>query len=228
MKCLTPATLLCSLLATSLTGIEARVPNILFLLQDDMGSFDLGWTEGNAEALMVSGNLTALANEGVVLKKHYVHWHCSPTRRTLLSGRLPIHHSELLSGTDTDDLDLRWTWLSDKLKAVGYANYWFGKGHTGYKSWHHMPINNGFDQHFGFLGGSGSYTKEPRWEDTAPVSNNTEYSTDLFGQLALKALGAHDPAVPFFLYLPWQAVHTPYDVPPQAPSRREQNPLHAL
>ena len=71
--------------------------------------------------------------------------------RSFLTGRLPIHHGEMLSAdggtayartpggvlatgdfaSDGDDIDLRWEIISQKLKKSGYKNYWFGKGHTG-------------------------------------------------------------------------------------------------
>ena len=79
---------------------------------------------------MVAGsftkNLTGLINEGILLTNHYTHWHCSPTRRSFLTGRLPIHHGEQLSADDSDDIDLRMTWVSQKLKEGGYHTHWFG------------------------------------------------------------------------------------------------------
>jgi arylsulfatase A-like enzyme len=69
---------------------------------------------------------------GVILTNHLVHFHCSPTRRSFVSGRLPLHHGEDLSGVATDDLDLRWTLISGKLQSAGYKTHWIGKGHTGY------------------------------------------------------------------------------------------------
>lgn len=62
-----------------------------------------------------------------MLTNHYTHWHCSPTRRSFLTGRWPIHHGEQLSADDTDDIDLRMNWVSDKLHAAGYQGHWFGK-----------------------------------------------------------------------------------------------------
>ena len=118
----------------------------------DLGHYDVAFN-GNAAAAMITANITKLAKDGIILNQHYVHWHCSPTRRSFLSGRLPVHHHEQLSGI-TDDLDLRYTWISAKLKSAGYKGYWVGKGHTGYKSYYHLPLQLGFDAFTGFLGGA--------------------------------------------------------------------------
>ena len=181
-----------------------------------------------------SGNVTELAREGILLDRHYVHWHCSPSRRSFLTGRLPIHHGEFLSGENSDDIDLRWSWLTDKLKQRNYQSYWYGKGHTGYKSMRHLPEAHGFDGSTFFQSGAGSYTKTPRWNGSAPLSPpNHEYSTDFYSDLAIDAIERHDPSKPMFMYIPFQAVHTPYDAPPMCEA---QNPpqvckdsvLHAM
>ena len=145
-------------------------PHILFILQDDLGHYDVGFNGNTESGKTVTGNISALAVDGIVLRSHceppqlpsccdcrcvghiYIHrergvqpqctellpsnglcpgglkpdthWHCSPTRRSFLSGRLPIHHHEQLSGTSTDDIDLRWTWVSAKLKSAGYRCFW--------------------------------------------------------------------------------------------------------
>ena len=77
----------------------------------------------------------------------------------------------------------------------------------------HLPTHRGFKNFTGFLTGSQSYTATQRWRDGAPY-NGTTYSTNLFGHDTLATVDAHDPALPLFLYLPWQAVHAPYDPVP--------------
>ena len=201
-----------SLCASALAGS----PNLIFMLQDDLGYNDVGFTSGTPSTdPAASANLTALAREGIVLRQHYAHWHCSPSRRSFLTGRLPVHHGELLSDVDGDDVDLRWAWVSDKLKARGYANWWFGKGHTGYKSTRHLPGAHGFDRFYGYLAGAGNYTTLARFDGDHPVHDDPTYSTERFGALALDAVKAQPAGAPFFLYLPWQAVHSPYDLPPR-------------
>ena len=115
------------------------------------------------------------------------------------------------------DIDLRWSLISDKLRAAGYRNHWVGKGHIGFPSVASLPVNRGFDSHLGFLSGGQSYTSSDRWQDHGPY-NGTEYSTDLFGRRAVDIILAHDAADaahPLFLYLPWQAVHSPYNSVPR-------------
>jgi len=207
---------LCFLFKIARTKAKTSVPSpphVVFILQDDLGYYDNGFS-GAQEAEKYSSSLTALAQEGIRLTSHYTHWHCSPTRRSLLTGRLPLHHGEKLSHPDTDDIDLRWTWISEKLKSVGYTNYWFGKGHTGYRSMRHMPSMRGFDEFYGFLEGSGDYRKLELWNATTPTLKDREYSTDRFGELTLDAVERHNSSQPMFLYLPWQAVHEPYQAPP--------------
>jgi len=193
-------------------------PHVFMFLQDDLGHDDVAFY-GNTVNEDVTANITAAAKEGIVLNRHYVHWHCSPTRRTFLTGRLPLHHSEFLSPINTgDDIDLRWATIAQKLKKAGYANYWFGKGHTGYKSYNHLPLQLGFDAFTGFLGGAEDHFSGPRWAGNCPQDpKNETYSAMLYGELAHATLEAYDEtasdAKPLFFYLPWQNVHAPYQAP---------------
>jgi arylsulfatase A-like enzyme len=233
------------------------------ILQDDLGHFDTGFN--NPGRLDVSTNVTALAKDGIVLHHHYVFYWCSPTRRSFLTGRLPIHHGEMLSAdgqvdtysrtpgysgdfsSDGDDIDLRWNIISQKLKQKGYANFWYGKGHTGYKSMKHLPVNRGFDHHMGFLTGAQDFYSADRWEGDAPFPNtrgsctpgvtgcacvpnspgcanltHTEkYASNICGERAVASLRAHDASTPYFLYLPWQAVHHPHEAPPDWPEHSD-------
>ena len=68
----------------------AMPPNFVFILQDD-GHHWLTMN-GNPDKKDIDPSITALAKEGIVLDNHYTHWHCSPTRRSFITGRIPIHH----------------------------------------------------------------------------------------------------------------------------------------
>ena len=114
----------CLGLAVAASTSPTGKPNLVFMLQDDLGFNDVGFTSGTPSTEpAATANITALARSGIVLRQHYVHWHCSPSRRSFLTGRLPIHHGELLSDIDTDDIDLRWSWISDKRRARAASSY---------------------------------------------------------------------------------------------------------
>ena len=100
-----------------LSSTLAIRPHIISILQDDLGFYDSGIH--NPAAKLWTRNITQLAETGVILNYHYSHWHCSPSRRSFITGRLPIHHGEQLSSNDSDDIDLRMTWISDKLTKQG-------------------------------------------------------------------------------------------------------------
>ena len=136
----------CALLMTMAAARAAAAarPHIISILQDDLGFYDSGIHNPGAAAW--SQNISSLASDGIVLNYHYSHWHCSPSRRSFLTGRLPVHHGEQLSSNSADDIDLRMNWISEKLAKANYTTYWFGKYHTGFRSMAHLPEAHGFSQ----------------------------------------------------------------------------------
>jgi hypothetical protein len=101
--------------------------------------------------------------------------------------------------------------IGEKLSSVGYRCYWFGKGHTGYMSMNHLPLQLGFVNFTGFLSGAQSHFASKRWEGNLPFDATT-YSAELYGERAVTALEAYTPggsSPPLFFYLPWQNVRIP-------------------
>lgn len=113
-----------------------------------------------------------------MLSNHYAHWHCSPSRRSFLTGRLPVHHGEQLSPDDDDDIDLRMSWVSDKLAEAGYEAHWFGKWHTGFRSVNHLGTNHGFKTALGSFQTGGAYAGPEhtmRWQNDHPIWNDAQF-----------------------------------------------------
>ena len=221
-------------------------PHIIMHMADDLGYYHVGFnadqTDRPSEDVSgVTPHMDRLAKSGIILKRHYVHWHCSPSRRAFLTGRLPIHTHEGLSPESVDHMDLRWKTIGQKLESVGYRCHHYGKGHTGFKSMNHLPVRNGFSSGFlGFLSGNIYHTSTAhRWIGEwpfnigdSPLGNGTarsrgsalhrfnrlpeesQYSTAHFGDIALAALDRHHPREPLFMYMAWQDPHRPYDPPP--------------
>jgi arylsulfatase A-like enzyme len=201
-------------------GGSSTPPHLIFCLVDDLGYYNVGFHNPD----QISPEIDALAAEGVVLEAFYTFKYCSPTRSSFLSGRLPIHVNQLLPGAinNPGGIDLRMTLLPQKLKQAGYLTHQIGKWHCGARSVLHLPVNRGFDSHFGFLGGGEDHYqnkgKQPvdLWRDHAPAyGENGTYSCELYSTEALRVVTQHDPKDPLFLYVAYQNTHTPYECPVQ-------------
>lgn len=142
------------------------LPHLIFFLADDWGHYNAGW-HGNKEAR--TPNMDALVSEGVVLDRHYVYQFCSPTRSSLLSGRLPIHmNTRNMAPTALGGVDLRASTIADKMRSVGYRTHQVGKWNAGSLLYGQVPTERGFETSFGYMSGEedhytqiGGYGKVP-------------------------------------------------------------------
>jgi arylsulfatase A-like enzyme len=188
----------------------ADKPNIVVIVGDDMGYADIG-AHGCKD--IPTPNLDALAKAGTRFTSGYVSGpYCSPTRAGLLTGRYQTRFGhEFNPGGGEAGLPLTETTLADRLKAAGYATGWVGKWHLGNADKFH-PQKRGFDEAFGFLSGAHSYFPAKGKAETilrgTKSADETEYLTDAFGREAVAFVDKHK-AKPFFLYLAFNAVHTP-------------------
>ncbi|MBA4065923.1 MAG: sulfatase [Isosphaera sp.] len=190
---------------------RAAPPNVVVIVGDDMGYADVGF-HGCKD--IPTPNLDALARSGVRCTNGYVSGpYCSPTRAGLMTGRYQqrFGHEFNPGGGPELGLPLTEATLADRLKAAGYATGLVGKWHLGGAD-KFQPQKRGFDEFFGFLGGAHSYFPEKKQADTilrgTKPAGETEYLTDAFGREAVAFVDRHK-AKPFFLYLAFNAVHTP-------------------
>ncbi len=198
-----------------------RKPNILILLADDLGYADVGF-QGCTD--FPTPNLDALAKAGVRCTSGYVSGpYCSPTRAGLLTGRYQQRFGhEFNPGAGANvGLPLTETTLADRLKAAGYVTGLVGKWHLG-EADRFRPPHRGFDESYGFLAGAHPYFPgqgAPIYRGLE-VARETEYLTDAFAREACAFLDRHQ-ARPFFLYLAFNAVHTPMHATPDRVRRFE-------
>jgi arylsulfatase A len=212
-----------TLAAAAQTG--AARPNVLIFLVDDMGLADIG-PYGVTDTK--TPHLDRLAKEGVRFTNSYSNGPvCTPTRCGLMTGRyqqryglewaiLPTQRKEGLQNTVPT--------LPRVLKTAGYRTAMFGKWHLGFDP-QHGPVAHGFDEFFGILGGNvDHYTHRnvngtpDLWEGTEPVQRKG-YLTDLLTERSVHYLNDSPKDRPFFLYVPYNAVHWPFQ-PPNQPDER--------
>jgi arylsulfatase A-like enzyme len=200
------AAALAACLAWTPSAAAPAKPNILFIVGDDMGYADVGF-HGCKD--IPTPNLDALAASGVRCTSGYVSGpYCSPTRAGLLTGRYQTRfgHEFNPSGTDAG-LPLGEKTIADRLRASGYATGLVGKWHLGSGA-EYQPQRRGFDEFFGFLGGSHSYFEPPGMLRGTNRVAELDYTTDAFGREAAAFIERHKGR-PWFLYLAFNAVHTP-------------------
>ncbi len=203
-------------------------PNILFIVADDMGYADCG-AHGCKD--VPTPNLDALAKAGVRFTQGYVTGTvCSPSRAALMTGR--YHYRDgvfdwIHPGAAGLQADV--PTVASYLKQAGYRTAAVGKWHLGEDNQCH-PLRRGFDEFYGFLGGGRSYF--PDKPGKGKVNHYTqlirgqepvvekEYTTHAFGREAADFLARQKgQAGPFFLYLAFNAVHTPMEAPDDYLSR---------
>ncbi|MCX6089140.1 MAG: arylsulfatase [Candidatus Atribacteria bacterium] len=148
-----------------LTSLEARIgkkPNILFFIMDVVGWGDPGVYGGGAMVGAPTPIMDLLAREGLQLTSTYSQPTSSPTRATILTGRLPMRHGILRPTTNNEKGGLEGEiTLPQILSEAGYVTQAVGKWHIG-ENLESQPHHVGFDDFYGFLSVSDFYTE---WRD---------------------------------------------------------------
>lgn len=207
-------------------------PNILVIVADDLGYADIGVHGGRD---VPTPHLDALARAGTHFTSGYVSApYCSPARAGFLTGRYQTRFGHEFNPHVGDEatlgLPLGERTIADHLRAAGYATGLIGKWHQGFSEKHH-PQSRGFDEYFGFLVGAHNYqlTREAAPKFGTAGSQNLIYrgsdvqkldgfATTLFTDEAMAFTDRH-AAQPWFLYLAYNAVHTPLEIDPAVAAR---------
>lgn len=202
-------------------GASAKAPprpHIVHIVADDLGWKDVGF-HGSPE--IKTPHIDELASRGARLEQFYVTPLCTPTRAALMTGRYPFRYglqsfvipSALTYGLPTDE----WL-LPQALGESGYRTAILGKWHIGHGDRKYWPRQRGFDHHYGYLTSELDYFNHEVlgvldwWRNNEPVREEG-YSTTLLGNEAVKLIHGQDLEKPLYLYLTFNAPHSPYQAP---------------
>jgi len=192
--------------------------NVVILLADDLGYGDLFCYGGSIPA----PNIEKLAAQGALFTQAYACAPvCTPSRAGLFSGQHPARIGVQANTGDNQVARKRERGLpaevltfAERLRALGYRTGLVGKWHLGL-SQGMTPIDQGFDEFFGFLGAAHSYL--PNVEDVRMIrgekkqeSNEQEYLTDALAREA-EAFLSRNKAQPFALTVCFNAPHSPFE-----------------
>ena len=195
----------------------APPPNIVYFLVDDLGRADLGFT-GSKDIL--TPHIDKLAKGGAILDSFYVQPVCSPTRAALLTGRYATHtgvYTVIRPGAEWG-LPLEERTLPQALRKAGYTTAITGKWHLGEFKPEYQPLSRGFDHQYGHFFGAIDYFTHQRdgksdwFRNDKPLAEEG-YSTHLVAKEACRLIRDKPPGKPLFLYVPFNGVHGPYQVP---------------
>ena len=199
---------------------ESKNPNIVIILADDQGYADIGYHDHPPE--ISTPAIDKLASTAVRFTNGYASAYvCAPTRAGLLTGRYQQRFGFYEASDSREGMPLSEKTLAEYLKEEGYATGIFGKWHLGL-DYDYRPLQRGFDEFYGFLGhGAHDYFDLDCDEDDLHncIYRNNEiiedegYLTDNLAREACKFIEQHAGETPFFLYLPFNAVHWPLQAP---------------
>lgn len=196
----------------------AEKPNIVHIVVDDLGWKDVGF---NGCTDIKTPNIDKLAAEGVTLTQFYVQPMCTPTRAALMTGRYPFRYglqTAVIPSVSAYGLDTTEWLMPQCLKEAGYKTAIIGKWHLGHADKKWWPRQRGFDYQYGAMIGELDYfTHEEHhvldwYRNNKPVREKG-YTTQLLGKDAVRLIEKHDTSRPLYLYLAFNAPHTPYQAP---------------
>ncbi|HTQ50134.1 MAG TPA: arylsulfatase [Candidatus Acidoferrales bacterium] len=193
-------------------------PNIIYIVADDLGWKDVGF---NGCTDIQTPNLDKLAADGVKFSQFYAQPMCTPTRAALMTGRYPFRYglqTLVIPGPAGYGLATNEWLLPQCLKEAGYNTAIIGKWHLGHADLKYWPKQRGFDYQYGpMIGELDYYTHSDAgvldwFRNNQPV-HEKGYTTQLIGNDAVKYINEQSADKPFYLYLTFNAPHTPYEAP---------------
>ncbi len=214
----------------SLIATAQDKPNVIVIMADDLGYGDVGF---NGSTEIPTPNIDRIADNGIKFTSAYTTYSvCGPSRAGFITGRYqqrfgfernPLYRvNDPHMGLPLDEMT-----IAESVSEVGYTSGIIGKWHLGAHISNH-PLNRGFDEFYGHLGGGHKYFPESLTiEDSYDAKNEEqsyltwllrnhspektdEYITDEFSNEAVEFVNRHKDN-PFFLFLSYNAPHTPME-----------------
>ena len=196
----------------------ARRPNVVLVMTDDQGYGDLS-CHGNPH--LRTPNIDAFAKQSVEFNRFYVSPVCAPTRSSLLTGRYNLRCGVYGVTTGFETMRTEEVTLAEALRGAGYRTALFGKWHLG-EHYPYVPHAQGFDEFVGFRTGHWLNYFDPPLERNGKPIRGRGFITDVFTDEAT-AFMERNRERPFFLYLAYNAPHSPFQVPDRYYERFRNN-----
>ncbi len=202
---------------TSGTKTTKKLPNIVIIVADDLGWNDVGFHGSDIK----TSNIDNIVKKSAEFNRFYAYHSCTPTRVGLMTGKFPgrlglnhVLYPQRKGGVPESEVT-----LAEYLDNYGYnRRACIGKWHLGHSSIKYHPLNQGFTYFYGCYGGLVDYfthknANELDWHKNFETCNDQGYATDLITKEAVKFINDTEKNEPFFLYVPYNAPHSPLQAP---------------
>ncbi|MDH5400699.1 MAG: arylsulfatase, partial [Cyclobacteriaceae bacterium] len=203
------------------TRTTAKGPNIILIMTDDQGHGDLGFY-GNPD--IKTPTMDSLAGISARFTQFYVSPVCAPTRSSLMTGRYSLRTGVYDTYNGGAIMAANETTIAEVLRDNGYMTGIFGKWHLG-DTYPHRPADQGFEESLihaaGGMGQVGDvfnfFEYDSAYFNPIVLHNNVQvktkgYCSDVFTDGAVDFIEKNKEN-PFFLYLSFNAPHTPLQLP---------------
>ncbi len=201
-------TLLATLFLFSPHISTATPPNVLLIMTDDQGWGDVR-SHGNDR--IDTPTMDRIAEEGIRFNRFFVSPVCAPTRASLLTGRDHLRTGTVWVTRNLETMRSEEVTLAEVFRKNGYATGCFGKWHNGAHYPHH-PNGQGFDEFFGFCAGHWNNYFDTTLERNGEPVETEGYISDVLTDEAMSFI-ERNRSRPFFCYVPYNAPHSPFQVP---------------
>ena len=191
---------------------EITNPNVLLIIADDMGlDASPGYNVGTLKPNMP--NLQNLINSGIRFNNVWSNPVCSPTRSTILTGKYGYRTGVLIGGDPLSTSEISLQTYINANSGNEYSNAVVGKWHlSGTPTQPSHPNDIGVQYFSGVIGGGVESYYNWQHTENGQVSNSNEYTTTKLTDDAITWI--NDQEQPWFLWLAYNAPHTPFHVPP--------------
>ena len=207
------------LFSLNLTALDN--PNVVIILTDDLGWGDVSYHGSH----IPTPNIDKLAKDGMELNRFYSNPVCSPTRASLLTGLHIFNHGVVRPfmnpAAEQTGMPPELKIMPQYFKEAGYQTALSGKWHLGTAKEEFWPTNRGFETSYGHMTGGIGYfdhTAAGRldWHRNGSSLREEGYSTELIANEAINIIKNKDQNRPLFLYVAFNAPHTPIEAPLQS------------
>ncbi|MFG0332678.1 MAG: sulfatase-like hydrolase/transferase [Maioricimonas sp. JB049] len=198
----------CALVGVAPADEANNRPNVILIMTDDQGWGDIS-SHGND--WISTPNMDRIASEGARFERFYVSPVCAPTRASLLTGRYSLRTGVHGVTRGAENMRADEVTIAEIFGSSGYATGCFGKWHNG-RHYPMHPNGQGFDEFVGFCAGHWNNYFDARLEHNGEWFESRGYITDVITDHALSFIDENQ-SKPFFVYLPYNAPHSPWQVP---------------